>query len=192
MALCGARSYAVAISTNMKDLSKTLLLLSLAVAGSGAWASKRTACGDDTVLYTVSTKPKAALPGPTAGHAEVVIIASVRDLCSNCTDITTRTAIDGAWIGANAGNSYFLAEVAPGNHEICADRQRPLIGRGAALGFKAEAGHTYYFLVHVAGNGENASVDGSSGERLTLLRIPEAKARHFIEDIELSVPVVYH
>src|ERR1700733_4950297 len=33
---------------------------------------------------------------------------------------TTRYAVDGSWVGANQGESWFAVAVAPGEHHVCA------------------------------------------------------------------------
>lgn len=190
---CGNGNYAVAKSTTMKEITKTLILLSLVLAGCGAWASElSTACGDDAVQYTVSTKAKAPLPATNAEHARLVFIESVRELCGDCTDVIARTAVDGSWVGANAGNSYFISEVAPGAHQVCADWQRPVISRRGTLAFKAEAGRTYYFLVNISKSSKNLEAVGPANERFTIQQIAEPKARELLAEREVSIPEVYH
>jgi hypothetical protein len=70
--------------------------------------------------------------------------------CLKC-DVTTRVGLDGSWIGANNGDSYFFFSVGPGEHHLCANRQ-PELGVStkpiALLSFTAEAEKTYYFRVH--------------------------------------------
>jgi hypothetical protein len=64
---------------------------------------------------------------------------------------TTRIGVDGAWVGANHGNSYFYFTVEPGEHHLCASWQSTVgIGsrnKSAAAHFTAEAGGVYYFSV---------------------------------------------
>jgi hypothetical protein len=64
---------------------------------------------------------------------------------------TTRIGLDGTWVGANHGNSYFYFTVEPGEHHLCASWQSTVgIGsrnKSAAAHFTAEAGGVYYFSV---------------------------------------------
>jgi hypothetical protein len=64
---------------------------------------------------------------------------------------TTRLGVDGNWVGANHGNSYFYLSVEPGERHLCASWQsRVALGAGrqtAAAHFSAEAGKAYYFRV---------------------------------------------
>lgn len=64
---------------------------------------------------------------------------------------TTRIGVDGSWVGANHGNSYFSFAVNPGEHHLCASWQSlTVVGAhdtSAAAHFTAEAGKVYYFKV---------------------------------------------
>lgn len=63
---------------------------------------------------------------------------------------TTRTGLDGQWVGATHGNSYLYFSVAPGVHHLCTSWQTSVImGKGhqtAAAHFTADSGGVYYFL----------------------------------------------
>ena len=64
---------------------------------------------------------------------------------------TTRVGLDGSWVGANHGSSYFYFPVEPGEHHLCASWQSTIgIGtrnKSAAAHFTAEAGAVYYFRI---------------------------------------------
>jgi hypothetical protein len=71
-------------------------------------------------------------------------------------DVTTRVGLDGAWVGANRGNSYFVFLVEPGKHHLCADwlnAKSPGHMSGTSYAnrlvslaeFTAEVGKEYYF-----------------------------------------------
>jgi hypothetical protein len=65
---------------------------------------------------------------------------------------TVRVGVDGSWIGANRGNSYFFLFVEPGEHHICANWQSSLgiySKLWASRRLVAEAGQVYYFRIHV-------------------------------------------
>jgi len=54
--------------------------------------------------------------------------------------------MDGAWVGANHGNSYFSVSVAPGEHHVCVTLQSSLVAQRVELAhFTAEADRVYYF-----------------------------------------------
>lgn len=102
-------------------------------------------CGPSEVKFDVKTdehRHPTALP--ESGKAMVYIIG---DFVMGSTP-TTRVGIDGTWVGANHGNSYFFVPVDPGNHHLCVNWQSPFksVSRiGSAANFTAEQGGTYYF-----------------------------------------------
>ena len=67
---------------------------------------------------------------------------------------TMRVGLDGSWIGANKGKSYFSFSVDPGDHQVCTNWQSGTFKEtskriGAAMTLKAEAGKTYYLRTQV-------------------------------------------
>jgi hypothetical protein len=59
---------------------------------------------------------------------------------------TMKIGMDGAWLGANHGSSYFSASLAAGEHHVCARLQSSLVqDRTELLHFQAEAGKVYFF-----------------------------------------------
>ncbi len=60
----------------------------------------------------------------------------------------TKVGVDGNWVGANQGNSYFSFAVDPGEHHLCVNWQSRLEWRSRAFAlanFTAEADKVYYF-----------------------------------------------
>jgi hypothetical protein len=62
---------------------------------------------------------------------------------------TMRVGMDGNWVGANEGKSYFFFPVEPGEHNICSEWQSGTFKKsservGEAIHLTAEAGKTYY------------------------------------------------
>lgn len=124
-----------------------LVVASLAAAQCGA-ASLPSACGNDKVTYDVSTQAGQPVPpSPAEGKARIVIVEVKYGL-----DVTARIGLDGQWIGADKGDSYFALDVSPGVHHLCANWQSSLQSRDRQVGllaFNAEAGKVYYFEVKV-------------------------------------------
>ena len=58
---------------------------------------------------------------------------------------TARYAVDGAWAGANQGESWFAVEVAPGERHLCAALQSSFAQRAEVMQLNAEAGENYFF-----------------------------------------------
>jgi hypothetical protein len=102
------------------------------------------ACGDDKINFGVSTQKHQPPPAPPAeGKAQIIFIQSGRGIA--------RYGIDGSWVGANDGDSYFAVTVDPGEHHLCMSFQLGLATskmkqenvRTASI--TAEQGKVYYF-----------------------------------------------
>ncbi|MGA8739907.1 MAG: hypothetical protein WB561_01825, partial [Terracidiphilus sp.] len=83
---------------------------------------------------------------------------------------TSKFAIDGAWVGADRGNSYFSAAVDPGEHHLCATLQSS-IERRELVHFVAEEGKVYYYRTRLVLSGsvellELESIDSDQGQYL--------------------------
>jgi Protein of unknown function (DUF2846) len=60
-----------------------------------------------------------------------------------------RVGVDGSWVGANNGKSYFFSQAPPGKHEVCMEWQSGTFKKtseriGEAMEVNTEAGQTYY------------------------------------------------
>lgn len=123
-----------------------LFCLVLAIAYQARCATLPSACGDDKVKFMVTTQPGQPAPAPpAAGRAQVVIVETVFGMSA-----TARIGMDGAWVGADKGNSYFTLDVPPGLHHLCANWQSSFnaIDRQVQLfALDAEPGNVYYFHV---------------------------------------------
>lgn len=107
-------------------------------------------CGPDTAKFEVKTEKQHPLGQPEAGKALVYFIEDDTEFGSHPKP-TTRIGVDGAWVGATHGDSYFSFTVDPGEHHLCASWQTAVvIFRGhptAAAHLTAEAGGVYFFRV---------------------------------------------
>jgi len=107
-------------------------------------------CGPDNAKFEVKTAKQHPLSQPEAGKALVYFIEDDKEFGSNPKP-TTRAGVDGAWVGATHGNSYFSFTVDPGEHHLCASWQTAVvIFQGhptAAAHLTAEAGGVYFFRV---------------------------------------------
>jgi hypothetical protein len=108
-------------------------------------------CGPDAAKFEVKTdRGQHPVAQPDAGKALVYFIEDDSEYGSNPKP-TTRAGVDGNWVGATHGNSYFYFSVDPGEHHVCASWQTAVaLGQGhktAAAHFTAEAGNVYYFTV---------------------------------------------
>lgn len=164
----------------MRNLGKQVLgaiLLCVGVSAAiPAWATVLPdSCGSDGTTFNVKTQKNRPAPAPpAAGKAQFVFIEALdKDLaCWSCGTPTSRFGMDGAWVGANKGSSYFTVDVSPGEHHLCADWQSAFGSLKDKLGMadvNAEAGKTYYFEakvtlhVHQYGTGANSSSEVDQG-----------------------------
>jgi hypothetical protein len=111
-------------------------------------------CGPNEIQFDVkSDKAQHTQATPDVARA-VVYVFSERAEFPN-----VRVGMDGKWMGANHGESYFLFAAEPGEHRMCWDVQRgqdKLTDHGAATTFTAEAGKVYFFRTTVHGSNEVA------------------------------------
>jgi len=134
----------------MKPLLLALLLGCPAFTQSQA-SSALAGCGPAGVSFQVNTdKKQHPMTSPEPGKALVYFIQDDSRFLS-FPKPTTRVGLDGQWVGATHGNSYFYFFVDPGDHNLCTDWQSSVIvGAGrknAAIHFTAEPGKIYYFMV---------------------------------------------
>jgi hypothetical protein len=135
------------------SLSVLVLFASLACAGR-VWAiDLPDSCGPDNSKFNVKTEKDHALPvAPDAGKAQIIFLESENQLLGPFMHATVRYGIDGAWVGANNGSSYFTLTVDPGVHHLCANWQSDLKREDKnahATSFTAQPDHVYYFTANV-------------------------------------------
>jgi hypothetical protein len=107
------------------------------------------ACGKENLSFDIHLRKNAPPPGvPEAGKGQIIFIEKSNhppkiaclDAGVSCNDVT-RFGVDGAWVGATKGNSYFPISLEPGLHHLCV-----VVGKEAhAEPLTVEAGHAYYF-----------------------------------------------
>lgn len=143
----------------MKSMLVVSLLTMLAVpvfAQDQATAARTAAgCGADNVQFDVKTDKSQHPLGQTPSGKALVYVFEVERTDAQLFKIgavTIRIGLDGQWVGANHGNTYFYFPVDPGDHNLCANWQSTL-GRisklASAVSLTAETGQVYYFLTKV-------------------------------------------
>jgi hypothetical protein len=105
---------------------KTLIALLLFTAPvfareQNAAALAAAGCGPNKTQFKVKADKNGHPMGqPLPGKALVYLIEDQPGICLlDC--VTTRAGLDGAWVGANKGDSYFYFSVDPGDHQACAE-----------------------------------------------------------------------
>lgn len=141
----------------MRKLVLVVLSLCLPVFGQSQSVDlrKTAGCGPAEMKFSVKTgQGQSDVAKPEAGKALVYVIEEERPP-ANVTmigHVTTRVGLDGNWVGANHGNSYFSFPVAPGKHRVCTDWQSLLKSAqklNGAADLAAKEGMTYFFRVQV-------------------------------------------
>jgi len=157
-------------------LSFTISLLTSVFAQTTPAGAGAPGCGESNAKFDVKTE-KSQHPAPTdAGRALVYFIENDSQFDSFPSP-TTRIGVDGEWVGATHGNSYFYSSVNPGVHHLCASWQKAVLAlqgrQTAAAHFTAEAGGVYYFEIkntwhrdHGAGDISLRPLDSDEGQLL--------------------------
>jgi len=155
------------------------------------------ACGDDKTQFDVKTAKNPPAPAaPDAGKAQIIFIEAMdKNLaCWSCGTPTSRYGIDGNWVGANQGNSYFAVEVDPGEHHLCTGwqsafgRLKQMVGMAD---FVAEAGKTYYFEAKVKIKEHTYGDSSSEVDRdLNFVQVSDDEGRYRVKASALATATV--
>ena len=144
----------------MKTLLAFLLLLASTAHAGEKPNVPATACGPSDVRFEVKTTKDRPVDAQAEEGKALVYVVEVWDRSAGTLGgITTRVGLDGEWIGANHGDSYFYFNVDPGEHHLCANWQssfKRYAKKLALTGFTAEAGKVYYFRAKVTYIASNA------------------------------------
>lgn len=131
------------IGTKFFVMTAAFILTVTMHAQSAAWPK---ACGQENINFKVKTeKSQNAQTTPGAGKALIVFVEAVD---GDMTDPTARFGVDGSWVGAAKGASYFTVEVAPGTHALCASWQSSAKSEKSNVGvdkITVKAGDVYFY-----------------------------------------------
>jgi hypothetical protein len=126
------------------------LLASPVFAQSAVTTAAPTACGPVDVKFDVKLDPAPPRSELPADKAIIYVIEDVGESLYGW--ITIRVGLDGSWVGANRGNSYFSFAVSPGVQHLCANWQSRVRSQSSLYSltnFTAEAGKIYYFRTQI-------------------------------------------
>jgi hypothetical protein len=162
-----------------------LLLFAMAAFAQdpAAISAAEAACGPKGVNFNVKDNHSQHTVGqPEAGKGLVYVIQDIGSLICIGGCITSKIALDGAWVGANHHNSYLSFAVDPGEHHLCANWQTRNEEMSRVVGlahFTAEAGKIYYFRTRLLGVGGPTFFDFEP--------IDSDQGRLFVASIPLSI-----
>jgi hypothetical protein len=163
----------------MKIALVTLLLAASAFAQT-APVAPTAACGPGNVDFKVKLdESQHMVAEPQPGKA-LVYFFSDAGTTATLGYPTEKLAIDGAWVGANHGNSYFSVSVEPGEHHVCVTLQSSMVApRVELVHFTAEGEKVYYYRVRL--------VLSRGVELLELDLIDSEQGKYLIETFPLAV-----
>jgi hypothetical protein len=96
------------------NLVVLLLGIFLASAACARATVLPSSCGDDKVKFDVKTEASQPPPAPPAdGKAQIVFLENENVPLGPFMYATVRFGMDGAWVGADNGNSYFALSWTP-------------------------------------------------------------------------------
>ncbi|HEX4001784.1 MAG TPA: DUF2846 domain-containing protein [Candidatus Acidoferrales bacterium] len=103
-------------------------------------------CGAPSVNFSVKTdKKQHPFAQADAGKALVYFVEDDSNFAASPKP-TIRAGLDGNWVGATHGSSYFYFPVDPGEHDLCASWQGKFLGSyRSVVHFHAEPGELYFF-----------------------------------------------
>ncbi len=150
------------------------------------------ACGNEKAQFSVKTRKNQSVPPlPAQGMAQLVFIeqvdASAMGGCLGCNMFTTRFGMDGNWVGAAKGNTYFAIDVVPGEHHLCAYWKTIQAARGKNVGVasvQVEAGKVDYIQATI----KDEEMDTSAPVWvLNLSRLSEDEGKYHVKISALAV-----
>ena len=157
-----------------------ILLSAASVLAETSLAVPTAACGPESVSFNVKRDDSEHQPlTPDPGKARIYFVHDA-GTGSVLAYPTVKLAIDGAWVGANHGNSYFSVSVAPGEHHVCVTLQSSFVAQRVELAhFTAEAAQSYYYRTQL--------VTSRSVELLELDALDSDQGKYLIDSFPLSV-----
>lgn len=161
----------------MKRMSAWLLFSVCLVVGVQARCARLPdACGNGKIEFDVKTQKHQAPPAaPAPGKAQIVFFEDENQMVAPFSYATVRFGMDGAWVGADYGNSYFAIDIEPGVHHLCASWQG-LMGRNQVdlAPLTAEPGKVYYFSAKV-------SVESKSSVAFCMSQLNDDQSKYRLE-----------
>ena len=155
------------------------LFFAVSALAQGQLTEPAAACGPENINFNVKLGDTNLQAEPALGKALVYFIHESGG-SGMLAYPTTKMAMDGAWVGANHGNSYFFISVEPGKHHLCTTLQSSFVDNRVELAhFMAEAGKTYYFRTRL--------VMSKEVELLELVPIDSDQGKYLIASFPLSI-----
>ena len=169
----------------MKPKFAVSLLCLCSLATLHAWALPDS-CGKDDVKFKVATgTSQPLLPAIEAGKAQIIFLETEDTAGMVLSGVEARLGVDGAWVGATKGNSYFVASVSPGQHHLCANWPAEFAAEWQRTGvapLNAEVGRVYYFRVKI----RHVRIKDMEDHSLDLMPVNEDEGKYLTKFLPLS------
>jgi hypothetical protein len=179
---------------NPHVLLSILLLASCAMAQSIPEVAPASAgCGPANIKFDVKlNRAEHQLQEPERGKALVYVIEVFQKPPGQLGGTPTiRVGLNGKWVGANRGTSYFSFAVDPGENRVCTNWQslrRQLSHQHALTSFVAEPGKTYFFKVETRFELSNSGLSTPNEVwSFDLKPISPEEGRNFVSASPLSI-----
>jgi hypothetical protein len=170
----------------MKTVLVVFLFSVSAFAQDFSVTAAESACGPSNIQFAIKTNNNEhRFSQPDPGKALVYVVEDQKFKVVN--DVTARVGIDGTWVGANRGNSYFSFSVEPGKHHFCTDWVSGFLPNGRLVSLTsvtAEAGAIYYLRIRTSAS--PTSGKAGAGASIDLDLVNEDEGRLLVASSELS------
>jgi hypothetical protein len=145
------------------------------------------ACGPAAAHFDTQTGAQQAITQPQEGKGQVYVIEVFDKVVGELSRPTLRVGLDGAWVGADKGNSYLSFSVDPGEHHLCTNwqsRWKRFSNRAAFTSFTSDPGKIYYFRARIR---EVGGSSGASTFSLDLEPVNDDEGKYLVASSALSV-----
>ena len=167
-------------------LALVVLTASVYAQNTPAPSASQGACGSKDAQFEVKTVSGQSIAQPEPGKALIYVSEVFKKAPGELGNPTIRIGLDGNWVGAVRGNSYFSFSVDPGEHHLCThwqSRFKRLSREAAFTSFNAEAGKTYYFRARIS---YQAAYGGAATMSLDLEPINDDEGKYLVASNPVS------
>jgi hypothetical protein len=172
----------------MKPSLGILLLCASLVSTVQAWALPDS-CGKEDAQFKVTTEAIQPLPAPETGKAQIVFLETEDTAGMVLSGVITRLGVDGTWVGATKGNSYFALSVVPGQHHLCANWSADFSTEWAKTGLdtlNAKPGKVYYYRIKI----RHIRTQQFEEHSLDLTPVNEDEGKYLVNSLDLATATV--
>lgn len=173
----------------MKPKYAAFFLCFCLLAAVHAWALPGS-CGKENVQFKVATRSiPIDLKAPGSGQAQIVFLETVEADGLVLSGVEARLGVDGAWVGATKGNSFFALTVPPGEHHLCANWPADFAfewERTSLASLHAEAGKVYYYRIKIA----HIRTREIEEDTLDLMPVNEDEGKYLFDSLDQATATV--